>query len=343
MFRRAWLLVASLAFVGAPAGAAELKPVSGPALPKLPEAISSFGAAVAGDALYVYGGHTGGAHEHSKDNLSLRFSRLRLDAPSEWEALPVGPGLQSPALVSHKGKIYRVGGLTALNAAKEPEQLVSLADFERFDPATKQWTKLAPLPEPRSSHDAVVIGDLLYVVGGWNLASKDENKTWHETAFVADLSQEKPEWKELPKQPFKRRALAAAVADGKVYAIGGMSEQGPSLDVHYYDPKTQTWSEGTKVPPMAAAEGPMGHAAGMNGFGCAAYNAGDKLYLSTMDGTVFQLSADGKTWNGVAKLENARFFHRLLPYGNQLLAIAGAARGGHLDTIERVSLESAAK
>lgn len=322
--------------------AAELKPAAGPALPKLPEAITSFGAAVAGDALYVYGGHTGGAHRYSKENLSLRFSRLKLDAPSEWESLPVGPGLQGSALVAHQGKLYRVGGASALNAADQKEQLISYADFDRFDPATKQWTKLAPLPEPRSSHDAVVVGDLLYVVGGWNLASKHDANTWYDTAWVADLTQEKPEWKELPKQPFKRRALAAAAVDGKVYAIGGMSEQGPSLDVHIYDPKSQSWSEGTKVPPMAA-EGPMGHIPGMNGFGCAAFNSGNKLYLSTMDGTVFQLSADGKTWNGVAKLEKPRFFHRLLPYGNQLLAIAGAARGGPLDTIERVSLEAAAK
>ena len=29
---------------------------------------------------------------------------------------------------------------------------------------------LAPLPEARSSHDAVVIGDKLYVVGGWTLS-----------------------------------------------------------------------------------------------------------------------------------------------------------------------------
>ena len=337
------LFVCSLTSVlAAPLCAAELKPAAGPALPKLPEAISSFGAAVAGDALYVYGGHTGGAHEHSKDNLSLRFSRLKLAAPTEWESLPVGPGLQSPALVAHNGKLYRVGGLTALNAAKEPEQLVSLADFERFDPAAKQWTKLAPLPEPRSSHDAVVVGDLLYVVGGWNLSSKEDGKTWHDAAYDADLSQEKPEWQELPKQTFKRRALAIATAGGKVYAIGGMSEQGPSLDVHVYDPQAKSWSEGPKVPPMGA-EGPMGHIPGMNGFGCAAFHTDGKLYLSTMDGTVFQLSADGKSWNGVAKLEKPRFFHRLLPYGNQLLAIAGAARGGHLDTIERVSLESAAK
>jgi N-acetylneuraminic acid mutarotase len=333
MLRRASLLVGLLFSLVAPASGAELAPAQAP-LPKLPEAISSFGAAVSGDALYVYGGHTGDAHAHSKENLSLRFSRLKLDAPSEWESLPVGPGLQSPALVAHDGKIYRIGGLTALNAPKEPENLVSLADFERFDPQTKQWEKLASLPEARSSHDAVVVGNLLYVMGGWNLG-KDQK--WHDTALVADLSQAKPEWKELPKQPFKRRALAVAEHGGKIYAIGGMSEKSPTLDVHYYDPKTQTWSEGPKVNAMAA-DGPMGKVEGMNGFGCSAFGVDGKLYLSTMDGNVFTLADDGQAWTAVAKLEKPRFFHRLLPHGHQLLAIGGAARGGHLDTIERVNL-----
>src|SRR5690242_16306494 len=78
--------------------AAELAPAAAAKLPPLPDKISSFGAALVGDDLYVYGGHIGGAHQHSKENLSHKFSRLRLAAPSEWETLPVGPGLQSPAL-----------------------------------------------------------------------------------------------------------------------------------------------------------------------------------------------------------------------------------------------------
>jgi N-acetylneuraminic acid mutarotase len=337
--RRSLLWSASTALVCAQSlVAAELAPSTGAKLPPLPEKISSFGAAVLNDALYVYGGHTGGAHQHSKENLSYKFSRLRLDAPSEWETLPVGPGLQSPALVAHGGKLYRVGGMLAKNAPKEEDDLDSVTLFERYDPQTNQWTKLTPLPQGRSSHDAVVVGDKLYVVGGWNLGKE---QVWHDTALVADLSQTMPGWKELPQQPFKRRALAVAYHNGKVYALGGMGEKGPSLDVHAFDPATGKWTEETKVPSAPADGHNMGP--GLNGFGCSAFGVGDKLYLSTMDGHIHQLSADGKLWQSVAKLQQPRFFHRLLPHNGELLIVGGASMGvGHLDSIERISLAEAA-
>jgi hypothetical protein len=34
---------------------------------------------------------------------------------------------------------------------------------------------IAPLPAPRSSHDAVVLGNKLYVVGGWQLNGSTES------------------------------------------------------------------------------------------------------------------------------------------------------------------------
>jgi N-acetylneuraminic acid mutarotase len=307
-------------------------------LPPLPDKISSFGAAIVGDDLYVYGGHIGGAHQHSKDNLSHKFSRLRLKAASEWETLPVGVALQSPALVAHGGKVYRIGGLTAHNGPKEKENLESVATFERYDPQTKSWTKLTPLPEPRSSHDAVVVGDLLYVIGGWDLGKE---QAWHETAYVADLSQPTIEWNALPKQPFKRRALAVAEHAGKIYAIGGIDDKKPRVDVEIYDPAAQSWSKGPPVPAAVAGTEYMGP--GMNGFGGAAFGVGGRLYLSTMDGTVHRLSTDGRSWEAVATLQEGRFFHRMLPHGNDLLILGGASKVGHLDTIERVTLPSATR
>lgn len=332
------LLVGFVLICGRYIEGGELAPSADPALPPLPEKISSFGAAIAGDSLYVYSGHIGGAHEHSKDNLSYKFSRLRLDTPSEWESLPVGPGLQSPSLVSHNGKLYRVGGLSARNAHGDPEELVSVTDFECFNPMNKKWTALTPLPEARSSHDAVVVGNLLYVVGGWNLGQEQK---WHDTALVADLSAAEPMWQALPTQPFKRRALAAAAHGGKIYALGGMSEKGPSLDVHVYDPATKQWSAGPQVPPTVAGGISMGP--NMNGFGCSACELDAKLYLSTMDGVLSRLSDDGDAWLPVGKLAKPRFFHRLLPHVDELLAVGGAAQGGHTDSIERVAVGASSR
>ena len=296
-------------------------------LPPLPEPIASFGAVVADGWLYVYSGHTGEAHAHSKQNLSQKFQRLNLNAASEWEALPVGPALQSPALVAHDGAIYRIGGLTAHNNSGEAEQLESVRDFARYDVKAKKWTDLTPLPEGRSSHDAVVVGDKLYVVGGWDLGKE---RKWHKTALVYDFAKPEAGWTKLPEQTFERRAIAVAALDGKVYALGGMtSANKPSSEVTYFDVAKNAWVEGPALPATM----------GMAGFGCGAIAAGGKLYATTMDGSLFCLQPDGSAWDKLGTLEEPRFLHRLVPAGDDgLLAVGGASHTmGHLDSIERFS------
>lgn len=57
--------------------------------PPVPQEISSFGACVSDGYVYVYGGHTGASHEHSRDNLSADFLRYPLSKPdAAWEKLP---------------------------------------------------------------------------------------------------------------------------------------------------------------------------------------------------------------------------------------------------------------
>ncbi len=122
-----------------------------------------------------------------------------------------------------------------------------------FDPIARQWTDLPALPEPRSSHDAAVLGNTLYVIGGWQLGNEGgTQRGWHSTAWSLDLSSKKPEWKPLSKPPFERRALAVAAFDGKLYVIGGMEKAGsPTTKVDIYDPETNAWYEGPAIQGMA--------------------------------------------------------------------------------------------
>lgn len=313
-----------------------------PTLPLLPEAVSSFGAAVADGYLYVYSGHIGGAHRHSLANLSKSFRRVKLEPGAQWEELPMRTPLQGLPMVSYGGKVYRVGGLTAKNATTEQDaDLHSQADFECFDPETGKWITLAPLPAPRSSHEAVVDGDKLYVVGGWNLAGGDE--TWHTHSLVYDLAAEHGEWKQLPEQPFERRALTAAVHNGKLYAIGGIGSDGEVvLRSDVLDLRTGKWSDGPALPEVPSAmQGGMSGAPGINGFGATAWNHHGNLYVGTFSGEIFRLSDKGDAWQKVTTLAIPRFFHRLLPLDeNRLIAVGGASSIGHLRTIEVVDLKN---
>lgn len=298
------------------------------AYPLLPEPISSFGAAVCDGYLYVYSGHTGGEHEHSRDNLSQKFLRIKLDGGSEWEELPMETPLQGLPLVAHGGKLYRVGGLSAKNAEGEDEELHSVAEFSCYDPAAKQWTALAPLPEARSSHDAVVIGDKLYVVGGWTL-SGNRKGTWLDTAWSIDLANPEAKWEPIGKPNFRRRAIAAAQWNGKLVALGGMDEDvSISRQVSVLDPATGEWSELAELP-----------GEDMDGFGAAAWNLDGKLFASGTQDSLYRLADDGKSWEAVVELQQPRFFHRLLPAdASTLLAVAGASFEGHLAGIEELAL-----
>ncbi len=295
----------------------------------LPQPISSFGAAVIGDWLYVYGGHTGRAHAHSRDNLARHFGRINLVEKSEWQPLPMETPLQGLPLVAHGKYVYRMGGLSALNAAGEEEELRSVAEFARFDTTTQAWERLPDLPESRSSHDAVVVGDKIYVIGGWTLNADDEEE-WLTTGLVVDLTEDPLHWERFDV-PNERRALAVGTNDGRIYAVGGISPFGDidrSLDI--YNPATGEWTTGPELP-----------GTGIDGFGASAWQVNGRLIVSGMNGKIMSLNQDGTAWEQVGSLKLGRFFHRLLSVRGEasLIAVAGASMQGHLDDIEFVSVE----
>lgn len=303
---------------------------------EMPEGLTSFGAAVIGKSLYIYGGHTGTAHDYSTEDQSGELRRLDLENPSGWQVVAKGPRLQGLALVAHGEVLYRLGGFTAKNKPGEKQDLWSQDDVAAWDPAAEKWETLTPLPEPRSSFDAAVVGDRVYVVGGWSLQGPDKT-TWSTTAWSADLTQRPLKWDALPKPPFERRALALAEHNGKLYVIGGMQSPnaalagaaGPTTRVDIYDPHKKAWLGGPKL------EGEP-----MEGFGASAFAANGKLYVSTYQGRLQVLQEEPARWTVTQTLQPARFFHRMVPSGDQLLLVGGANMGsGKILSIEALTLK----
>ncbi len=288
---------------------------SPPKLPSVPDAITSFGAATTeGGHLYLYGGHMGNAHKYYKEGQGNTLLRLNLNKPAKWEKLAAGPRLQGLALVTDGKVLYRIGGFSAINSEDEEAELRSQKSVAGFDPTSGAWKQLTDLPEPRSSFDAVVHRDHLYVVGGWNM--QPEGKTWSSTAYVANLKRAPLRWKKLPEPPFRRRAVSLAAVGDSIYVIGGMQEEGgPTRKVSVFNTKTGKWSEGPEL---------LGEQA-MAGFGTSSFAIGNRLFTSTYEGKVLELAQDGKSWNTLMSLDEGRFFHRMVPMNNSaLLLISGA-------------------
>ncbi|WP_162006768.1 kelch repeat-containing protein [Roseimaritima sediminicola] len=301
-------------------------------LPDLPTELTSFGGAIAGDHLYLYGGHIGEAHSYSTAEQSDALWALDLaqGGDAQWRELANGPRLQGLAMVAHGDNLVRLGGFTAKNAEGDEHDLHSQATVSRFDAAVNRWTDLTPLPEPRSSFNATVLGDRLYVVGGWNMAG-DQETQWHTTAWSADLGEDKLTWEPLAKPPFVRRALSVAAHNGKVYAVGGMQQEGGvSTRTDIYDPKTDSWQQGPDL---------VGES--MAGFGCWAQSLGGRLYVSTVEGTVQRLDEQAGRWEVVGTYYPGRFFHCMLPADEQTMLMVGGANMsiGRFTEIEKVVVE----
>lgn len=328
-------------------------PASGPSaaattsLQPLPQPVTSFGAAVVKDSLYMYGGHTGSAHSYSKQEQSNHLTRLDLKS-GQWSTIIDGPHLQGLALVTYQGKLYRVGGFTAQNAEGEDHDLWSQDNVACFDPTKDAWEDLPPLPERRSSHDAAVVDGSIYVVGGWAMGGEKEHQ-WHTTGWKMDLTAKELRWEAIAAPPFQRRALALAAHEGRLYVVGGMQKDGgPTTAVGIYDPKSNSWSEGPSLVVKADPEPKDGEkksrrsmsSGRMAGFGASAFATGGSLYVTTVQGNLQQLSPDGSKWEIAASDLTPRFFHRLLPLDDGHLIVVGGSNMsiGKFDEVEVISV-----
>lgn len=312
-----------------------MQPIPPPAaaLSPMPEAVTSFGAVCLDGSLYVLGGHKGERHEYSAPMVSGAFHRLKLSEGTNWEALPAAEPAQGVALAAHGHSVYRIGGMAARNLPGEKSDLHSKDLLARFDVRKGSWESMIPLPEPRSSHDAIVLGDTLYVGGGWTLAGGSSKGVWRDDLLKLDLRASSPAWEAVP-QPFRRRALAMAGVGGRVYFLGGMDDGGgTSLEVDIFEVDTGKWSKGPDLPP-----GPM------KGFGCSAIAQAGTIYSSGMKGDLYRLEPDGGAWTVIGRLANPRFFHRLVPAGTgHLVAAGGEDSEGKRNDLEVLEIAGASK
>ncbi|XXX74549.1 DUF1668 domain-containing protein [Sorangium sp. So ce134] len=304
--------------------------------PRLPEAAGSFGAALLGESVYVAGGHVTPAHVQgsgfSRDDLTPAFRRLDLASGQAWEQLEDVPPLEGLTLVAHGGALIRAGGLQIDNAPGETEELRSVPTVERYDPDEATWSPLPELPEGRSGHGAVVIGDTLYVVAGWTVEGTSNSGAFTTGGYRLDLSNKDATWEPLPEPPFKLRSLAVSALGDKIYAMGGVDEaQAFTAAVYVLDTKEGTWSEGPSLP-----EAPF-----LNAFGAASCSVGGELYVNYAAG-LFRLNEAGDGWETAGTLETPRIFNSLLCRSErELVALGGfnlTQSSDPLDDVEVVSI-----
>jgi N-acetylneuraminic acid mutarotase len=167
---------------------------------------------------------------------------------SEKRSLPeprtqVGLGEDS---VNHL--LYAVGGATGAPDYK------NLDSVDVYDPDTDSWTPRPPLNIRRGGPAVAVVNGKVYAIGG-----KGEHSAL-DTVEVFDPDSNR--WTIQPsRMPHPRIRSAAALADSKIYVMGGetIGENGEIIStVDVYDPSSDTWATGD---PLLTARRILGAAA----------------------------------------------------------------------------------
>lgn len=110
------------------------------------------------------------------------------------------------------GKLYVAGG----RGSKDH----SLDIFERYDPKTDEWETLPKMPLGVASPRVVTADGKIVVVGGEDQLNWEEGDGWVTPSTWAFYPKTE-KWQRLPDMHFERRGGGAAVAGGRIYALGG--------------------------------------------------------------------------------------------------------------------------
>lgn len=179
----------------------------------------------------------------------------------EWTTRAPAPTPRSESNgVVHEGKVYTFGGFF-----DGSYDVTGRSDA--YDVSSDTWTRLADMPEPSTHAPAVVVGDTIWLIGGY-VGDHPGGATTH--VWKYDISADS--WSRGPDLPAPRGAGGAAVVGGKIHFVGGTNRvagahNDPDQSDHYILDTSGTgpWTTGPALP------NPRNH--------MGATAIGDKIYV----------------------------------------------------------------
>ncbi|MBX3053232.1 MAG: hypothetical protein KF753_17240 [Caldilineaceae bacterium] len=206
-------------------------------------------------ALYAIGGES----SQGQPTASVDIYDLRTN---EWRTGPALPlPLANLATAANGRLIFVAGGDTVGSSAAENgttesstsggDSAVSLSDLLlTYAPETDIWSEWGRLPLPLAGASLVLVGDDLYLLGGWDgQAMRDE--VWR-IALARGPGIDAGAWETVTH--LKRAAsFAGAVAvENDLYVVGGYDGRQELGDARVYDTATGNWRD---MPDLATARG----------------------------------------------------------------------------------------
>jgi hypothetical protein len=183
--------------------------------------------------------------------------------PARWESrAPVPDARTEVSVAADDSLIYLVGGFGRGEGRRPSAPRAMLV----YDPIADDWTAAGEIPEGVNHAGFAAAGGKLYIIGGFRGGSSSP------TGAVRIYDPFQRTWRDGAPMLTPRGALAVAVLDGKIHAIGGNAAPGAGLQPHehgtarrdrsvgtheVYDPARDTW---TRLAPLPTPRNHLGAA-----------------------------------------------------------------------------------
>ena len=148
-------------------------------------------------------------------------------------------GRHHAGIATLNGVLYVVGGFSKSMFSVWK----AVSTVYRYDPSTREWTTLAPMPTARGGLGVTTYKGELYAIGGYD---GDTNPS-----VVEVFNPNSNSWRAAASLPTPRDHLAVVTVGERIYVIGGR----PNLDyrrnmatVEVFDPIGNEWHVATEMP-----------------------------------------------------------------------------------------------
>ena len=188
-----------------------------------------------------------------KQRLGLAKGCVPRTAESQgWRAEPELPDRRDePRAVAAGGKAYLAGGTADILGAEPSDipgvsriEVESIAALTEFDPATRRYTELRPMPQALNHVGIAEYRGDVYVVGGHGrlVQGLDAKDVFWRYSPATDR------WSDMPALPSRRGAAGTGVIGGRLYVVGGMLQGRPVATLEIFDFATGRWTRGPDMP-----------------------------------------------------------------------------------------------